>query len=165
MKTINTHVVLETPSVAVDLPDRWEIDETIDCWLVLRPSEQHETDGFLPNVAIVMVRVPRDLSLDALREQTIAELRRDYPEVEIHAETVGEDMFDRSVHFTAQKTELVQYQRCFVVPSITDRVNWFVQIQATAPTARESAFADTFGAILSSIQIAVPEPFEPRPSS
>ncbi len=150
------NLVVEPPSIAVDIPHGWDVDETSDCWLVLHPSEEPESQRFKANVAIVVVRAPGHLTINDIGEQTIAELRKDYTGVNVSAETFGEDMLDRCLTFTAGPIELVQFQRFFLVPALTDRVNWLVQIQATASADQERAFMAVFADILSSVQIAPP---------
>jgi hypothetical protein len=151
--TMKAHI--SAPSISIDLPAGWVLEETVDSWAVAVPAEYSPelAETFLPNVAFLIMRLESDVTIEMLADGTLEELHRAFTNVVVHELVFGEGIMDRSLTFTAEGIAMFQYQRNMLLPSFSDDVHWFAQIHATAPLDQEALLKEAFRHMLLTTEI------------
>jgi hypothetical protein len=139
------------PIVGIDTPEGWVFDETPETWAVVRGPD---IEGFTPNVVVVVLRVSSELGIEALAGLTLEGMTERYSDVDVREVRTSDAVVDRSVSFVTEGKHLVQYQRLLLLPSVTDRVHWFVQTQATTLLDHEADYRAIFSSVMSSVTYA-----------
>ena len=152
-------IQITAPSLTIDLPDGWLVEESVDSWAVAVPAEYNNelAATFLPNVAFLVMRLESDVSIEMLAEGTLDELTRVYSDVLVRDVLFGEGIMDRSLSFVAEGMTMFQYQRNLLLSSFSDDVHWFAQIHATGPIEQEEELKGAFRHILAKSSIAPPD--------
>ncbi len=147
---------ITAPTLSIDLPDGWVLQETVDSWAVAVPQHYPEelAATFLPNVSFQVIRLEPDITIEELTAETLDELHNLYTEVVVRDLVFGAGIVDRSLRFTVDQIPMFQYQRNMLLSSFTNDVHWFAQIHATAPLDREEPLRDAFRHILANSHIA-----------
>lgn len=148
---------ITAPSISIDLPTGWVLEETVDSWAVVVPAEYSPelAETFLPNVAFLIMRLESEVTIEMLAEGTLDELHQAFTNVVVHDLVFGEGIMDRSLTFTAEGHAMFQYQRNMVLSSFSDDVHWFAQIHATAPSDQEAQLKETFRHLLATAEITL----------
>lgn len=146
---------ITAPSLSIDLPDGWVLEENVDTWAIAVPEHYPEelAVSFLPNVSIQVIRVESDVSIEDLTAETLDELQNLYTEVVVRGLHFGEGIVDRSLSFIVDEIPMFQYQRNMLLLSFTNEVHWFAQIHATAPLDQEEHLKDAFRHMLATTEI------------
>jgi hypothetical protein len=148
-------VQITAPSISIDLPTGWVLEETVDSWAVVVPASYPAelAESFLPNVAFLIMRLESDVTIEMLAEGTLEELHQAFTDVVVHDLVFGEGIMDRSLTFAAEGIAMFQYQRNMLLSSFSDDVHWFAQIHATAPLDREEDLKEAFRHMLVTTEI------------
>jgi hypothetical protein len=146
---------ITAPSLSIDLPEGWVLEETVDSWAVAVPAEYSSelAGSFLPNVAFLIMRLESDVTIEMLADGTLDELTSVFDNVVVNELVFGEGIMDRSLTFAAEGLAMFQYQRNMLLSSFSDDVHWFAQIHATAPLDREEDLKQAFRHMLVTTEI------------
>jgi hypothetical protein len=148
---------VSAPTLSIDLPEGWILEEAVDTWAVAYPEHypQELAATFVPNVSFQVIRLESDVTIEELMAETLDELQNIYTEVVVRDILFGEGIADRSLSFEVEGAPMFQYQRNMLLSSFTNEVHWFAQIHATAPLGQEADLRDAFRHILVKSEMAV----------
>jgi hypothetical protein len=146
---------ITAPSISIDLPTGWVLEETVDSWAVVVPAEYSPelAEIFLPNVAFLIMRLESEVTIEMLAEGTLNKLHQAFTDVVVQDLVFGEGIMDRSLTFTAENIPMFQYQRNMLLSSFSDDVHWFAQIHATAPRDQEAQLNEAFRHMLMTTEV------------
>lgn len=143
------------PLIEVERPQGWRVDEALEAWFAA--VDPAPTDKFAANMVVLCDRIRSDVALDDYAAANLKELEEICQHVSVRQSNGGDGFLDRVLVMERDAVSVVQYQRFLLYSSsVTDKVHWLVQIQASCPEQQEPRYAPVFGRFVSGVKVTAP---------